>query len=185
MTSRRVQVRPGRAGIPSKGTIQLSLLEPSDTPEGVADEPARGTTKRRPPRAPGGLVTCGWCGAKTPIPARGRVPKWCSAACRHRAWEQRRAAASGLCAVDVVERIVETVKVERIVQTQQVEVPVERRPQSVDDFAAVIVDLAHRLDSGRIYDRDLPTLDAPIGALLDALLRRRNYPRRASTGFAG
>lgn len=177
MTARRVQVQPGRPGIPSNGTIQLSLLEPADTPELVADEPARGTTARRPPRVPGGSVTCGWCGAQTPIPARGRVPKWCSAACRHRAWEQRRAAASGLCAVDVVDRVVETVRVERIVHTQQVEVLVARRPQSVDEFAAVLVDLARRLDSGRIYDRDLPALDAPISALLDALLRRRNYPR--------
>lgn len=82
-----------------------------------------------------------------------------------------------------MDRIVETVKVERIVQTQQVEVHVERRPQSVDEFAAVLVDLARRLDSGRIYDRDLPALDAAITALLDALLRRRDYPRPASTGF--
>ncbi|GHE08715.1 hypothetical protein GCM10011381_10270 [Klenkia taihuensis] len=34
------------------------------------------------------------------------MPKWCSASCRQRAWEQRRAASSGLSAVEVVERIV-------------------------------------------------------------------------------
>ena len=84
-----------------------------------------------------------------------------------------------------MDRAVETVRVERIVHTQQVEVLVARRPQSVDEFAAVLVDLARRLDSGRFYDRDLPTLDAPISALLDALLRRRRYPRRVSTDVAG
>ena len=39
------------------------------------------------------------CRATVPVPSRGRVPKWCSASCRHRAWEQRRAAASGLSAI--------------------------------------------------------------------------------------
>jgi hypothetical protein len=52
-------------------------------------------------------------------------------------------------------------------------VHVERGPQSATEFAQVLVDLAHRLDTGRIYDRDLATLDAPVTALLDALLRRR------------
>jgi hypothetical protein len=50
--------------------------------------------------------TCGWCGGAIEIRARGRIPKWCSAACRQRAWEQSRAAASGRCAVEVVERVV-------------------------------------------------------------------------------
>ena len=42
---------------------------------------------------------CGWCGAEVNIPARGRIPKWCSGTCRHRAWEQARAAASSALSV--------------------------------------------------------------------------------------
>src|SRR6476620_9629870 len=59
------------------------------------------------PRLRGQVVNCGWCGKFVAVPLRGRVPKWCSPACRHRAWEQRRAAASGLAAIEVVEQVVE------------------------------------------------------------------------------
>lgn len=55
-----------------------------------------------------------------PIPARGRVPKWCSSSCRHRAWEQRRAADAGLAAVKVVDRVVEVVRVEKVVEKRRV-----------------------------------------------------------------
>lgn len=34
----------------------------------------------------------------------GRRPKWCPDTCRHRAWEQRRAVASGRAAVEVERR---------------------------------------------------------------------------------
>jgi hypothetical protein len=66
------------------------------TQQGSTTEPK---IERRLPRAPGGMVACGWCGATVTVPNRGRIPKWCSATCRHRAWEQRRAAASGRAAV--------------------------------------------------------------------------------------
>jgi len=52
-------------------------------------------------------AACGWCRAPIEIKATGGIPKWCSASCRQRAWEQSRAAASGCCAVEVVERRVE------------------------------------------------------------------------------
>src|SRR5664279_3298466 len=52
-------------------------------------------------------ATCGWCDSPIEFKARGRIPKWCSAACRQRAWEQSRAAASGRSAVRIVERRVE------------------------------------------------------------------------------
>jgi hypothetical protein len=61
-----------------------------------------------------------------------------------------------------------------VVKPEPVTVQVERRPQSASEFASVLLDLAHRLDTGRIYERDLAPLDAPITALLRALLRRRN-----------
>jgi hypothetical protein len=68
--------------------------------------PARTGTGRR---APGQQVACGWCGQPVKVKARGPLPKWCSAACRHRAWEQDRAATSGRSAVHVVDRYVTAV----------------------------------------------------------------------------
>ncbi len=121
---------------------------------------------------PGQVVPCGWCGRSTPIPARGRVPKWCSSSCRHRAWEQRRAAASGLSAVEVVEQVVETVRTERNVQKEVLEVTVEHRPTSAREFAVVLFDLSMRLDMGRIYDRDLPEIDEAMGHAFESLMRR-------------
>lgn len=47
-------------------------------------------------------VPCGWCGTLVELKARGPIPKWCSSTCRHRAWEQARAARSGLVAQVVV-----------------------------------------------------------------------------------
>ena len=46
----------------------------------------------------------GWCGGSIAIKGRGRNPKWRSPSCRQRAWEQFRAAASGLSAAQLVER---------------------------------------------------------------------------------
>ena len=44
-------------------------------------------TKVRP-----ATVACSWCERQVDVPAKGRVPKWCGTSCRHRAWEQHRAA---------------------------------------------------------------------------------------------
>jgi len=40
------------------------------------------------------------------VKARGPLPKFCSATCRHRAWEQERAARDGRVAVVAVDRLV-------------------------------------------------------------------------------
>ena len=73
----------------------------------------------RSPRRPGQTLACGWCRSPILLPARGRIPKWCSSSCRHRAWELTRAVASGPAAVQVVDRVVEVV----------MEVPVATAPQ--------------------------------------------------------
>ena len=98
--------------------------------------------------------------------ARGRIPKWCSASCRQRAWEQTRAAASGRSAVHVVER--------------QVEVPVPATPTR-RAWAALLGELARQLDDGRVYDRDLPALAPALRSVLDAY-DRRPYVRDRSRG---
>ncbi len=100
----------------------------------------------------------GWCGGPITPRSRGPVPKWCSATCRHRAWEQARAAASGLSAVEIVERRVEV----------QVPLVPTRR-----DWPRLLGDLASQLNDGRVYDRDLPAMGRALQPVLE------NYRRRA------
>ena len=128
--------------------------------------------ERRLPRAPGGTVACGWCGATAVVPSRGRIPKWCSATCRHRAWEQRRAATSGHVAIEVVDRPVEVVRTITKVQRVIVEAPIAVAPQTVGEWSDFLAELTDRLDRGRIYDRDVPALRPAVAALVDAFNRR-------------
>lgn len=125
---------------------------------------------KRPARRPQQSVTCGWCGTVVTVPARGRVPKWCSSSCRHRAWELSRAAASGRAAIQIVDRVIE---VDTPV-TQLVEVTVAPRGAG---WLASLADLARQLDSGRVYDRDLPGLADALREVLAALDRRAGWRR--------
>jgi hypothetical protein len=110
-------------------------------------------------------TTCGWCGGPIQPKARGRIPTWCSPACRQRAWEQSRAAASGRAAVQVVER--------------RVEVPT-RLPLTRRDWPQALRELAQQLDDGRIYDRDLSGLSVALDAVLEAYNRRPYVRLRAA-----
>ncbi len=148
------------------------------SPQSAVEEGRPGAPRRSSPRAPGQVIKCSWCAAEVEVPARGRVPKWCSAACRHRAWEQARAAASGLAAVQVNDRQVETIKTVTVVQHHRVEVPVPIRPATVAGFVEVVDDLTRRIDSGRLYDRDLPALVTAVRAAVEALARRERAAAR-------
>jgi hypothetical protein len=105
-------------------------------------------------------TTCGWCGGPITPHSRGPTPKWCSAACRHRAWEQTRAAASGLSAIEVVERRVEV----------QVPVVPTRR-----DWPRLLGELAGQLNDGRVYNRDLPALARALQPVLETYRRRAHF----------
>src|SRR5665648_565072 len=124
-----------------------------DTSTATDTNPAANDAPQRSPRRPGQSLACGWCGSPILLPARGRTPKWCSSSCRHRAWELTRAAASGHAAIQVVDRVVE---VDRLVTVVQ-EVPVATAPQGAA-WPAALTQLATALDTGRVYDRDLPAL---------------------------
>jgi hypothetical protein len=102
-------------------------------------------------------TVCGWCGGRITPGSRGPIPKWCSATCRHRAWEQARAAASGLSAVKLVERRVEV---------QVPPVPTRR------DWPRLLDELTAQLNDGRVYDRDLPGLARALEPVLRAYRRR-------------
>lgn len=102
-------------------------------------------------------TACGWCGGPITPGSRGPIPKWCSATCRRRAWEQARAAASGLSAVELVERRVEV----------QIPLVPTRR-----DWPRLLGELAGQLIDGRVYDRDLPALARALQPVLEAYRRR-------------
>lgn len=115
--------------------------------------PSRPVTRRE------AAARCGWCGGPIEIKSVGRIPKWCSASCRQRAWEQRRAAASGRAAVEVVERVVH--------------MPVERiRSPRHGEWLATLQELAAQLESGRIYARELPELGGALAGVLAAYRSR-------------
>jgi hypothetical protein len=113
-------------------------------------------------------TTCGWChGAITPR-SRGPIPKWCSATCRHRAWEQSRAAASGRSAIQVVERVV---TVPAVAQE-----PAWRPRQH--DWVDLLHELTTQINSGTLYDRHLVAIAAALDDVVRAVLRRRGHSSR-------
>jgi hypothetical protein len=57
------------------------------------------------------------------------------------------------------------------------EVPVATAPQG-PAWPALLAQLAKQLDSGRVYDRDLPALVQALADVADALSRRPGSPRR-------
>ena len=117
--------------------------------------------------------TCGWCKGPIEYKARGRIPKWCSAACRQRAWEQSRAAASGRSAVQIVERWIE-------VPVPQPAPPTATFRPRHRQWVDVLDELAAQLDTGSIYDRDLPELTGALNRALDAFGRHPYVRQQAS-----
>ncbi len=127
-------------------------------------------------RAPGQIASRAWCGTTFTLAATGRIPKWCSRSCRQRAWEQRRAAESGLTAVDVVTKIVEVEKPVPVVR--RVAVPTIPKGGA---WPEALAELVNQLDRGLVYDRHLPDLVRTINEVLVAIERRpirRRSPRR-------
>lgn len=144
-----------------------SVTETAPPGSELTTEPT--ATARR--RKPGQVLTCGWCDARITVGAVGRLPKWCSSSCRHRAWEAKRAADRGLVAVRVVDR---TIAVEVPVPVvQRLEVPINPRGAG---WALALHELAKQLDTGRIYDRDLPALLHAVDELVTSLSRRPAAP---------
>ncbi len=116
-------------------------------------------------------LQCPWCATVFPVKPRGRVPTWCSPACRQRAWEQARAAAAGRSAITIVERVVNrSVFTPRLVYVQQPPPDITRR--SPQEWADQLHELARLIDSRRVYDRDLNTLAPALSALVAAYNHR-------------
>ncbi len=117
-------------------------------------------------------VTCAWCRQEVAVPVKGRVPKWCGTSCRHRAWEQTRAAASGRSAVDVVERVVTVQLPAPPPPSRPVASPAPPVAPAGSGWAPLLAELARQLDAGRIYSRDLGVITPAFDEALQALNRR-------------
>jgi len=137
---------------------------PQPAPPAASAVPAVAGERRQPTRRPGERptsITCDWCAQPTVVKPRGRVPRWCSETCRHRSWEQDRAAASGRSAIQIVERVA-------LVRAPPA--PAWPGPTPVD-WPETLNALAAQLDRGRIYDRDLVALRTALAAVLAAYER--------------
>ena len=119
-------------------------------------------------------LACGWCAQPIAVKAAGRIPSWCSTACRHRAWEQNRAAASGRTGVRIIERIVEVQRPAPIIRAAKTP-PALPRGSGWDN---VLHELARQLDTGRVYDRDLRDVTHALTAVTEALGRRHKHRGR-------
>lgn len=138
-------------------TLRASPPQAATVPLAKADErPAARHVGVRPTS-----ITCDWCARPTVVKPRGRVPRWCSETCRHRSWEQDRAAASGRSAIQIVERVV---------QVTAATSPAKSSPALVD-WPETLAALAAQLDGGRIYDRDLIALSTALAGVLAAYER--------------
>jgi hypothetical protein len=131
----------------------------------TSPEVTQTVTRRRPME-----LACAWCDGVITVKPAGRIPTWCSAGCRHRAWEQNRAALSGRSAVTVVERVVE---IERPVAA-----PATGQAPRGAGWVSLVEALTKQLDTGRLYDRDLAVLAAAVTELNVALNRRLTRSRR-------
>jgi len=76
--------------------------------------------------------------------------------------------------VTVVDRDVERVRTVKVVQhhTRNVEVEVLRWPSKTSDWVTALRELTRRVETGRVYDRDLEDLGEAVNGLVAALIRR-------------
>ncbi len=146
----------------------MASFDAAATPE-LDPEGSLPTGKTRRPST----VSCTWCGSQTTVLPVGRVPSWCSNSCRHRAWEQRRAASSGLASREQVERLVEVEVPVTIIK--EIEVEVLPKGASWDN---ALTQLAEQIDRGRIYDRDLAGIAEGLDEASKALMRRTWWKAR-------
>jgi hypothetical protein len=103
-------------------------------------------------------TACAWCKGPIEVKARGRLPKWCSATCRQRAWEQARASTSGRATVEIVER--------------RIEVPIPETPQQ-DHWVPMLEQLTTQLTYGGVYERHLDAIAPALNEAVSALRRRQ------------
>ncbi|GAC1608613.1 MAG: hypothetical protein NVS3B26_06250 [Mycobacteriales bacterium] len=152
----RFTCRPGRVHRPGDVPLVQPVRVRSRGP------PSRARLEPDVPRSAARMVS--WSYDAEPL---GRLPKWLSSSCRHRAWEAKRVADRGLV-------VCRTIAVEvPLPVVQRLEVSTHPRGAG---WALCLHELAKQLDTGRTYDRDLPALLDAAEALLASLSRRPAAP---------
>ncbi len=130
-------------------------IDPRPTPAAPTRRDVADTTSGDGKRIPGQLLTCGWCGNAILIRHTGRLPKWCSASCRQRAWETDRTHRSGRAAVRVVDRYIHAV------------------PNTTDGWVQQLATLAGQLEhQGNL---DLNLLGSTLAVLQQAITERTRW----------
>lgn len=164
---RLAAARRGNVSVPSSEVPASSAARgvvtdrlPGSPPS--SGQPAPASTSTAASARGAAQVACGWCGQPVVVRARGPVPKWCSATCRHRAWEQDRAARSGRSAVTVVDR------------------PVVTPPQDVLAWTAQLAVLVKQLRGAHTSTAsgDLDQLEVALERALDATRDRQSQMSR-------
>ncbi len=123
-------------------------------------------------------LMCPWCHTVFPVKPRGRVPTWCSAACRQRAWEQARAAASGRSAVTVVERRTKQVVFLPWGPPQPAPPQPDIARRTPQGWADQLQRLSAAIDAGLVYDRDLDIIAPALTAVVTAYNRHVGRPAK-------
>src|SRR3954467_12596577 len=147
---------------------RAAARQPSPLDRTRAENGSRSQARRAAAR-PGG-----WCHEPIPPRSRGPTPKWCAAPCRHRAWEQARAAASGRSAVEIVERVV-TVAVAPS--------PSAPRPRQLA-WVDLLRQLAVEVEQGAVYDRHLAAIGAALDDAMRAVQRRGSSALRSTSRWS-
>ena len=153
-----------------QATREHRLKELADRRDGRLKEsvPTAPAARTRPE-----TVACAWCKALVAVKPRGRVPLWCSTSCRHRAWEQNRAAASGRSAVTVVERVV------AMPARPATRTPIgQPRTPRQEEWDGTLRELVRQLDTGRLYDKHVKPVATAVVELNAALNRRMTTSNR-------
>ena len=138
-----------------------------------SNEAVHGTPARQGRRMHGQKITCGWCGEPADVPARGRVPKWCSPACRQRAWQHKKATEAGRAPVEVVQQKVEVYRGERVVD-KVVRGPVKARPKTGAEWTDMLQKLAWALSTNRLNEAEVRMIETHLYSVTAALDRRRH-----------
>jgi hypothetical protein len=144
---------------------ERSIAQRASTLDGAAAKESQRAGARR-----AAATTCGWCHGPITPRSRGPIPKWCSATCRHRAWEQTRAAVSGRGAVEIVERVVAA--------PAPPDAPAPRPRQLA--WVDLLRELTAQVEQGTVYDRHLATITAALDDVVRAGQRRGGSALRSS-----
>ncbi len=127
---------------------------------------------------------CHNCGAAIEVASTGRRPRYCSPACRQRAWALRQAAeqlGAGNPRPTVVREVVARERVRTEWKTQLVEVP--KPPQRAEDWVEHLRHLNHQIGTGLVFANP-QSVGSPHQAVADELAKAVRQLARMHRGIS-